>query len=74
MDAIYHLEEEIKGIFGRYASIDNYYVNELGEEVRINADVYVLVDRSVLAHLRTHTSSFKKYSYPDPQHPQGKLE
>ena len=48
MDAIYHLEEEIKGIFGRYASIDNYYVNELGEEVRINADVYVLVDRSVL--------------------------
>lgn len=59
MDAIYHLEEEIEGIFGRYASIDNYYVNELGEEVRINADVYVLVDRSVLAHLRTHTSSFK---------------
>ena len=39
MDAIYHLEEEIEGIFGRYASIDNYYVNELGEEVRINADV-----------------------------------
>lgn len=59
MDAIYHLEKEIEGIFGKYASAENYYVNELAEGVKINADVYVLVDRSVLACLRTHVSSFK---------------
>lgn len=59
MEAIYHLEEEIEGIFGDYAAIDNYYADELGDGIRINADVYVLVDRSVLAYLRTHTSSFK---------------
>lgn len=59
MEAIYHLEEEIEGIFGDYAAIDNYYADELGAGIRINADVYVLVDRSVLAYLRTHTSSFK---------------
>ena len=59
MEAIYHLEEEIEGIFGDYTAIDNYYADELAAGLRINADVYVLVDRSVLAYLRTHTSSFK---------------
>ncbi len=59
MEAIYHLEEEIENMFGNYAVIENYYANELSERDRIKADVYVLVDRSVLANLRTHTSSFK---------------
>ncbi len=59
MDAIFHLKEEIESIFGGYAGIENYYANEMGEGVRIDADVFVLVDRSVLANLRTHTSSFK---------------
>ena len=59
MEAIYHLEEEVESIFGNYAYIENYYANELTEKDRIKADVYVLVDRSVLANLRTHTASFK---------------
>ena len=59
MEAIYHLEEEVESIFGNYADIENYYANELTEKDRIKADVYVLVDRSVLANLRTHTASFK---------------
>lgn len=59
MKAIYHLEEEVESIFGNYADIENYYANELTEKDRIKADVYVLVDRSVLANLRTHTASFK---------------
>ena len=59
MEAIYHLEEEVESIFGKYADIENYYANELTEKDRIKADVYVLVDRSVLANLRTHTASFK---------------
>ena len=52
MDAIVHLKEEIESIFGGYAGIENYYANEMGEGVRIDADVFVLVDRSVLANLR----------------------
>ncbi len=59
MDAIYHLEEVVESIFGNYAYIENYYANELTEKDRIKADVYVLVDRSILANLRTHTTSFK---------------
>lgn len=59
MDAIYHLEEVVESIFGNYANIENYYANELSDRDSIRADVYVLVDRSILANLRTHTTSFK---------------
>lgn len=59
MDAIYHLEEVVESIFGNYANIENYYANELSDRDNIRADVYVLVDRSILANLRTHTTSFK---------------
>lgn len=59
MDAIYHLEEVVESIFGNYANIENYYANELSDRDSIRADVYVLVDRSILANLRTHTTFFK---------------
>ena len=59
MDAIYHLEEVVESIFGNYANIENYYANDLSDRDSISADVYVLVDRSILANLRTHTTSFK---------------
>ena len=59
MNAIYHLEEEIESVFGKFAEIENYFAVELTERDRIKADVYVLVDRSVLANLRTHTANFK---------------
>ena len=59
IDAINHLADEVRSIFGNYAEIENYYINKLDDRSKVEADVYVLVDRSVLAHLRTHTSTFK---------------
>lgn len=57
--AIRELNQVIKGIFEDYAEVEVCYANQLTEASVLEADVYLVIDRSLLPNLREHTDELK---------------
>ncbi len=52
---INRLNEIVEDIFSEYAQVDTYYGNQLESTTRIDADVFLVIDRKLIEELRWHT-------------------
>ena len=59
MPAIQSLNQIIEGLFGEYADTYAYFMDQLTADARIDADVYLIIDRKLLPTLRLHTQNLK---------------
>lgn len=60
IEAIEHLQQNLKRVFQQYIHVENYYLSELQHDVMLEADAFIIAHQDMLHPLKNHIENFSK--------------